>query len=238
MEWSSHRGPQRSAMAPLPFHCGGASAVIPLPTSPCILAVPSTPPPRCPSPRPPGTMVPPCLTCCFAVPLRRGPNVALSSPQSVVIECFLARLDRPTNLHPPLGRLGRHPRITKSDGSMAGQPGPALEPMFCGVCVQCISGLLLGRHQYNRFPNRPLPFPNLPPRGVELSVGSYLEPKPGGRASPPQGGARRRTAHCPLQCGFAHQICHCPMPQALGRCLTAVPLPTTLCNAVVPSRRT
>ena len=37
--------------------------------------------------------------------------------------------------------------------------------MFCGVCVQCISGLLLGRHQYNRFPNRPLPFPSFPPRG-------------------------------------------------------------------------
>ena len=105
------------------------------------------------------------LTCCFAVPLKRGPNVALSSPPSAAIECFLARLDRPTNLHPPVGRLGRHPRVAKSDDSTAGQPGPGLEPVFCGVCVQCISGLLLGRHQYNRFPNRLLPFPNLPPQG-------------------------------------------------------------------------
>ena len=106
-----------------------------------------------------------CLTFCSAVPLKRGPNVALSSPQSAAIECFLARLDRPTSPHPPLGQLDLHPRITKSDGSTAGQPGLGLEPVFCGVCVQCISGLLLGRHQYNRFPNRPLPFPSLPRRG-------------------------------------------------------------------------
>ena len=46
-----------------------------------------------------------CLTCCFAVPLKRGPNVALSSPPSAAIECFLARLDRPTNLRPPIGSV-------------------------------------------------------------------------------------------------------------------------------------
>ena len=33
-----------------------------------------------------------CLTFCFAVHLKRGPNVALSSLQSAAIECFLARL--------------------------------------------------------------------------------------------------------------------------------------------------
>ena len=55
-----------------------------------------------------------CLTFCFAVHLKRGPNVALSSPQSAAIECLLARLDRHTSPHPPLGRLGRHPRITKA----------------------------------------------------------------------------------------------------------------------------
>ena len=76
-----------------------------------------------------------CLTFCFAASLRRGPNVALSSTQSAAIECFLACLDRPTSLHPPLGRLGRRPRIAKSDGSTAGQPGPWLESVFCAVCV-------------------------------------------------------------------------------------------------------
>ena len=77
-----------------------------------------------------------CLTCCFAVPLKRGPNVALSSPQSAVIECFLTRLDRPTYLRPPLGRLGRHPRVAKSDDSTAGQPGPGLEPrVLWRVCA-------------------------------------------------------------------------------------------------------
>ena len=58
--------------------------------------------------------------------------------------------------------------------------------MFCGVCVQRISGLLLGHHQYNRFPNRPLPFLNLPPRGSNCpSVGGggvdaalWLDPHP------------------------------------------------------------
>ena len=43
-----------------------------------------------------------CLTCCTAASLRRGPNVALSSPQSAAIECFLARLGK--SLHPPNSR--------------------------------------------------------------------------------------------------------------------------------------
>ena len=44
-----------------------------------------------------------CLTCCTAAHLKRGPNVALSSPQSAAIECFLARLGKSS--YPPLGWL-------------------------------------------------------------------------------------------------------------------------------------
>ena len=60
--------------------------------------------------------------------------------------------------------------------------------MFCGVCVQCISGLLLGRHQYNRFPNRPLPFPSLPPWGSNCPLVhiSNRSPKAGPAPSPPR----------------------------------------------------
>ena len=103
-----------------------------------------------------------CLTCCFAVYLKRGPNVALSSPQSAAIECFLARLGKAYMPTPSSGTGRLASQYNKSNGSMAGQPGPG--PVFCRVCVQCISGLLLGRHQYTCFPNPPLPFPSLPPR--------------------------------------------------------------------------
>ena len=63
---------------------------------------------------------------------------------------------------PPIRSVRPAYQKNNSNGSTAGQPGPGLEPVFCGVCVQCISSLLLGRHQYHRFPNRPLPFPSLP----------------------------------------------------------------------------
>ena len=61
--------------------------------------------------------------------------------------------------------------------------------MFCGVCVQCISGMLLGRHQYNRFPNRPLPFPGLPPRGSNcqlVHISKNRSPGAGPAPSPPR----------------------------------------------------
>ena len=60
--------------------------------------------------------------------------------------------------------------------------------MFCGVCVQCISGLLLGRHQDNRFPNCPLPFPSLLPRGSNCPLVhlSNRSPEAGPAPSPPR----------------------------------------------------
>ena len=75
-----------------------------------------------------------CLTCCTAAHLKQGPNVALSSPQSAAIECFLARLGK--SLYPPLDRLGVYLPENKSDNSTAGHlggggiqgPGPAPPP--------------------------------------------------------------------------------------------------------------
>ena len=64
---------------------------------------------------------------------------------------------------PPIGSVRQASHKYKSDDSTAGQPGPGFEPVLCGV--QCISGLLLGRHQYNCLPNHPLPFDVSPLRG-------------------------------------------------------------------------
>ena len=137
----------------------------------------------------------------------------MCSPQSAAIEYFLARLDRPT---PPIGLVRLASQYNKSNGSMAGQPGPGLEPVFHGVCVQCISGLLLGRHQYHRFPNRPLPFPNLPPRGSNCPLVhiSNRSPEAGPAPSPP----REAPAHLAsnpkstvTRVLSAFQVCSFPM---------------------------
>ena len=60
--------------------------------------------------------------------------------------------------------------------------------MFCGVCVPCISGLLLGRHQYNRLPNRLLPFPSSPLWGSNCPLVHITNRRPeaGPAPSPPR----------------------------------------------------
>ena len=56
---------------------------------------------------------------------------------------FLGPFGQAYESTPPIGSVRQASQNHKSDGSTAGQPGPGLEPVFCGVCVQCISGLLL-----------------------------------------------------------------------------------------------
>ena len=99
-----------------------------------------------------------------------GPNVALSSPHSSAIECFLAPLERPTSLHPPLGRLRRNTGITKATAPRQANQNLGSNPCSVCVCVQCISGLPLGRSQYDCFPNCPLPFQSFPPQGLNCPL--------------------------------------------------------------------
>ena len=102
-----------------------------------------------------------CLTCCTAAYLRRGPNVALSSPWLAAMECFLAcpgqlfslslsRLGVPCKDHPPISQYQKD----KSNGFVADRPG--LKPAFCGVCT---SGMLHRPHLCNHFLNHPLAEP-------------------------------------------------------------------------------
>ena len=98
-----------------------------------------------------------CLTFCFAVPLKRGPNVALSSPQSTAIECFLARLDRPTSLPPRLGRLGRHPGITKATAPRQANRDLGSNPcsVACNafpVCCLAVTNITVFPTARSRFP--------------------------------------------------------------------------------------
>ena len=67
----------------------------------------------------------------------------------------MARLGK--SIHPPVARLGKHPINTKATTPQQANR-ESFEPALCGACVQCISGLLLGRHQYNRSSYHPLPF--------------------------------------------------------------------------------
>ena len=59
----------------------------------------------------------------------------MSSPQSAAIECFWARLDRPTSLLPPLGRLDLHPRITKATAPWQANRDLGSNP--CSVACVC-----------------------------------------------------------------------------------------------------
>ena len=74
-----------------------------------------------------------CLTCCSAAHLKRGPNVALSSPQSAAIECFLARLGK--SVHPRLDWLGLHPRRTKATAPRQANRDLGSNP--CSVACVC-----------------------------------------------------------------------------------------------------
>ena len=105
-----------------------------------------------------------CLTCCFAVPLKRGPNVALSSPQSAVIKFFLARLDRPTNLRPPLGRLGGIPELQKA--TTPRQTNRDLGSNPCSVACVCSAFPVcrLAVTNITVFPTAPSRFPIYLPR--------------------------------------------------------------------------
>ena len=80
-----------------------------------------------------------CLTYCTATHLKRGPNVALSSPQSAAIECFLARLGK--SLHPPIGPVRQASQKNKSDSSTAGHLGPVSNA--CSVACVCVCSAFL-----------------------------------------------------------------------------------------------
>ena len=131
-----------------------------------------------------------CLTCCTAAHLKRGPNVALSSPRSAAIECFLARLGKRS--HPPLSQLGKHPRKTK-----ATTPWQANRDLDSNPCtVVCVSttfpvcrSAVTSKTVYSAT-RLHFHFTSL---GLELCFGSFNKLKIGGRAGPiaSTGGSRR-----------------------------------------------